>query len=583
MDLLISWGRKHGAVISEHLQFENGTAFAKEAIPPSTTLLTCPYELAITPKVAKSFFPDSWSAAVPTHTALCMFLTAQRHDPQSKWAPYINVLPTTFDTPAYFDEDDLKYLTATNLFASWKERIDVWQDEWRTAVNLLPTEYDKEAFTWDDYLWSATVLSSRSFPSRLLDDGPSDSSPEASDPVLFPIVDSLNHKPRTPVTWLKEAGQCLKLIAEDEHCAGEEVCNNYGPKGNEELLMGYGFCIEPNDFDSVALRMGLPPNVSPPKLDLLRKAGLLDEVGGRTRFKVQYLTHEDPFPEDLQKQFRVLTATDMEVAAMPDDLSGTLRNECDMIYQAGVAIYMKLTQICVARGNLPLPQNSRQEWAMVYQRGQVRVLAKALDAAASNLKELVTPLNKVQWENLDHDKSDSADIINEAGLTSDQLLGIPTECDETLHMSAAFRDLVEGIFGSGDPDMIRENDEEILFLVLFLVHERYKQGKRSYWAEWLEKMAVKHDESPNRHDNDNGEEHGRKRVKLECPGITYEVFQEFFEEFFDVISDRPEEDYWTTGRLEWALAVVCEESVVINWRQTPKTVLIVEPARPPRE
>ena len=110
----------------------------------------------------------------------------------------------------------------------------------------------------DDYLWAATVLSSRSFPSSLVDSNsavtpcnvasstdniiqteetnvspPLNSSVDSDDPILVPIMDMLNHRPNRPVTWLKSSNT-ITFIAETAYEANTEIFNNYGPKGNEE-------------------------------------------------------------------------------------------------------------------------------------------------------------------------------------------------------------------------------------------------------------------------------------------------------------------------------------------------------------
>lgn len=51
----------------------------------------------------------------------------------------------------------------------------------------------------------------------------------------------------------------FELSTTEPTSAGEEVYNNYAPKGNEELLNGYGFCTPKNPCDEVALRIGRPP------------------------------------------------------------------------------------------------------------------------------------------------------------------------------------------------------------------------------------------------------------------------------------------------------------------------------------
>ena len=94
----------------------------------------------------------------------------------------------------------------------------------------------------DDYLWAATVLSSRSFPSRLIgasagdrkcvmEEGPVD--PVSSDPILIPVMDMLNHRPNHPVTWFTSATE-ISFIVETAYPANTEIFNNYGAKGNEE-------------------------------------------------------------------------------------------------------------------------------------------------------------------------------------------------------------------------------------------------------------------------------------------------------------------------------------------------------------
>ena len=68
--------------------------------------------------------------------------------------------------------------------------------------------------------------------------------------VMFPLYDMLDHRPGHRITW--EAGEgsirfrCIGGIR-----AGEQIYNNYGPKGNQELLFTYGFAIEGNPLDSV--------------------------------------------------------------------------------------------------------------------------------------------------------------------------------------------------------------------------------------------------------------------------------------------------------------------------------------------
>ena len=56
-----------------------------------------------------------------------------------------------------------------------------------------------------------------------------------SKPALFPLLDILNHKPRTKITWQpEELG--ISFTGEEWLCEGMEVFNNYGPKPNQQCM-----------------------------------------------------------------------------------------------------------------------------------------------------------------------------------------------------------------------------------------------------------------------------------------------------------------------------------------------------------
>lgn len=74
--------------------------------------------------------------------------------------------------------------------------------------------------------------------------------------VLFPVMDAGNHDPNVKVHWDFDPGR-FSLTATQRTSAGE-VFNNYGPKANDELLQGYGFCIANNPYDVVLMTLKQP-------------------------------------------------------------------------------------------------------------------------------------------------------------------------------------------------------------------------------------------------------------------------------------------------------------------------------------
>ena len=94
-------------------------------------------------------------------------------------------------------------------------------------------------------------------------------STEASHPILLPVFDSLNHARAYRVSWVvdgcasatqtdAESGNHLQisLVIHSPTPANAEIFNNYGPKPNAELILGYGFSLRPNPDDTIVLRIG---------------------------------------------------------------------------------------------------------------------------------------------------------------------------------------------------------------------------------------------------------------------------------------------------------------------------------------
>lgn len=55
---------------------------------------------------------------------LAFHLLCERADPNSFWQPYIQTLPSEYDTPLYFEEDEVRYLQSTqaihDVFSQYK-------------------------------------------------------------------------------------------------------------------------------------------------------------------------------------------------------------------------------------------------------------------------------------------------------------------------------------------------------------------------------------------------------------------------------------------------------------------------------
>jgi hypothetical protein len=107
----------------------------------------------------------------------------------------------------------------------------------------------------ESLLWAATIFTSRAFISTHILPG------HETVPILFPVVDILNHSVSAKVEWdfQPHTSFSLKLLEGDTFRPGQELFNNYAPKQNDELLLGYGFCLADNPIEQFPLKLAFPP------------------------------------------------------------------------------------------------------------------------------------------------------------------------------------------------------------------------------------------------------------------------------------------------------------------------------------
>lgn len=108
-----------------------------------------------------------------------------------------------------------------------------------------------------------------------------------------------------PITWLTSSDpRSISLVAPAPIESGVQVYNNYGPKPNEELLLGYGFVLSPNPDDVLPLRLGgIGSNVSANKKARLTSKGL--DAGKRWIIK-----RDGEIPRDLMEVLRIVMGDD---------------------------------------------------------------------------------------------------------------------------------------------------------------------------------------------------------------------------------------------------------------------------------
>lgn len=214
--------------------------------------------------------------------------------------------------------------------------------------------------------------------------------------MLFPVIDILNHSVSAKVEWDFQPRQsfALKCLEAASIQPGQELFNNYAPKQNDELLLGYGFCLEDNPIEQFALKLAFQPQLQ----QYAQQLGLLDAnnvpFGMCTDFlatdpnkEQHFLRAKDhpfgryqnhvPFfrgiPPYIVHFFFIQTIITSEIDVNSIDVA---RLGGRITLQVLVLLHQALEQRC---GPLPLhleqsPRNDKQKYAKIYRDGQARVI-----------------------------------------------------------------------------------------------------------------------------------------------------------------------------------------------------------------
>lgn len=263
MDRLMEWSQSVGVQVNTSIDLltkgeygSQGTATL--AIPANSELCSIPFSQCITPELACRTFHLSFVNICRENletTVLAAYLLHERNAEHSAWTAYIDALPRTLDTPAFWSEEDLAWLKGTNLDGEADIRRLRMNDQIEQLGSMMKLADIGQADE-EDWKWAYGIIHSRSFPSFLIY---RDANRSASHPILLPVLDTFNHRPGTAITWSPDYDTARLAFLSGPYRAGEQIFNNYGAKSNEEFLMSYGFCLAESIGDHICLKLpGLP-------------------------------------------------------------------------------------------------------------------------------------------------------------------------------------------------------------------------------------------------------------------------------------------------------------------------------------
>lgn len=439
IDSLVSWAKAHGAQISEDVQFRPIAAHNIGAVSASqTSQINVPVSIIVklSDAHAKLGFDiaEILKSSRNVNGPLKLFLARERAVPDSFYGPYVKSLPTSqqINSPYVWLARDKQGLSGTNLGSSLRDNLNLLVEEWWLVIAAIPEDVEKpqehylnmkfyyEHKFYEDqqlheyicadseqnwtsfpaYLWASMILKSRSFPSGLLKglpDAQADSVDFSQDDVamLVPVIDLLNHNPRAVVTWAAENGGFQFSSQRDAQVSSPvELFNNYGRKGNEELLLAYGFCLEDNSADTVALKIKIPLQLLP---EIEAKGVKLPKLSDYTTSVVKSLDTEDSayeqykdgvlffisalqVPSDLVQVFQWLVKSPWEGERL------TLRMQLSGLNHLRQAVESKAALLDANQ----VPAGENEHFTNIYLDSQRRILKSAVSHVKHAENELLT-------------------------------------------------------------------------------------------------------------------------------------------------------------------------------------------------
>jgi len=255
---LLAWARAGGADVSalEIRTAPDGyrTAHAARDLAPGEQVLQVPrtlwfdLERVRRPPVGEAIANLTLAS---DQTSLAVALIAERHDPASRWRPYLDALPDCVPgLPMFQDAVALTPLVGSPALDDVARRRRAVLDDHAAVAERVTPWLD---LSLAELAWGCAIVASRVFATE---------TEGVTGRALIPIADTLDHGSGDGDYRCDDAAAGMVITAARSFTTGEELRLSYGRKSNVRLLSGYGFCVPDNPADLA--RVVLPR----PEIDL---------------------------------------------------------------------------------------------------------------------------------------------------------------------------------------------------------------------------------------------------------------------------------------------------------------------------
>lgn len=209
------------------------------------------------------------------NVTLAFHLLCERANPSSFWLPYIRSLPQEYDTPLFYQQEEVQLLLGTQAVQDFLNQYKNTARQYAYFYKLIQTHPAasklplKDSFTFDDYRWAVSSVMTRQNQIPL-EDG------SGLTLALIPLWDMCNHVNGLITTGYNLEDDRCECVALQDYKENEQIYIFYGTRSNAEFVIHNGFFYEDNAHDRVKIKLGISKSerLYAMKAEVLARAGI---------------------------------------------------------------------------------------------------------------------------------------------------------------------------------------------------------------------------------------------------------------------------------------------------------------------
>jgi histone-lysine N-methyltransferase SETD3 len=226
---------------------------ARRRLEKDELILEVPLDLIMTTEVAKEseigmMITRAGCTPYSDHSWLAALLLQEKYRSDSKYKPYIDCLPVHYrNMPIFFDDDELKWLKGSFTIKMIEDRKYSLKMEYDNIVKYVP-EFAR--YHHLDFFWARIAVITRVFGFEVKG---------KKTEGLVAMADMLNHKRPNETSWtFDDSRNAFTITTTKRLLKSAQIFDSYGRKCNSRFFVNYGFALDFNEDNQVALFFDIP-------------------------------------------------------------------------------------------------------------------------------------------------------------------------------------------------------------------------------------------------------------------------------------------------------------------------------------